>query len=91
MIGVSPTCRASSAASAARAVFVPARLRATQPGTLRCRLRPTASSPTPTSPVIVEPAATYAPSATATGCTSTESLPMNEYRPTVLADLVSPS
>src|SRR6185312_9934626 len=72
----------SSAASAARAVLVSARLRATQPGTLRCRLRLTASSPGPTLPVIVEPAAMYAPSATSTGAASTELLPTKEYAPT---------
>ena len=64
----SPSWRWSSAASAARAVLVPARFRATQPGTLRCRPRATASSPIPTSPVIVEPAATYAPSAISHRC-----------------------
>ena len=79
------------AASAAAAVLVPARLRATQPGTFRWRARLTASSPAPTSPVTVEPAPTYAPSATTTGATRVESLPTKLARPTVVRDLVTPS
>jgi hypothetical protein len=56
----------SSAASAARAVLVPARFRATQPG--RCAAGSAHAKITgPTSPVIVEPAAMYAPSAISTG------------------------
>src|SRR5688572_30758967 len=69
----------SSAASAARAVLLPARLRATHPDTLRCWLRLTASSPGPTLPVIVDPAAMYAPSAISIGATSTALLPTKSY------------
>src|SRR5699024_9176985 len=49
----SPAARAASAASAVR---VPARLRATQPSTLRCRARETAICPGSTSPVSADPA-----------------------------------
>ena len=90
LLAVSPTWRWSRAASAARAVLVPARLRATQPGTLRCRPRLTASSPGPTSEVIVEPAATYAPSAMVTGAPAPSCCRRRSARPTELVGLVSP-
>src|SRR4029453_7897772 len=81
----------SCAASAACAVLVPGRFRATQPATLRCRPRLTARSPGPTSLVMVEPAAMYAPAATSTGAARTELLPTKEWAPTVVVDLARPS
>ena len=79
------------ARSAAAAVRVPARRRATHPAMPRCLPRATARWPGATSEVMVEPAATYEPSPTVTPPMSTESLPTKLCSPTVVCFLVTPS
>src|SRR5574340_655882 len=62
-----------------------------QPGLFTCRPRAIPRPSAGTFSVIVEPAATYAPSPIFTGATSAESLPMNTLFPIVVGCLWNPS
>jgi len=75
----------------ARSPFFLIFLRAAQPSRFFCGTRVTASAPSGTSRVIVEPAPTYAPAPTVTGATNWLSLPMNAPAPIEVRCLRSPS
>src|SRR6185437_2070088 len=62
-----------------------------QPGLLTCRPRAMPSASTGTFSVMIEPAATYAPSPTRTGATSAVSLPMKTRLPIFVSCLAIPS